>query len=457
MRRNRQAGQALVLTALALVVLMGFAGLAIDMGVLRYEKRVQQTAADAAAIAGASNLLYGGVTTAAQSAAATNGFADTAATCTTGCPSAGSVGYITVTVNNPPASGPHTGDSNYVEVLVTEVQPTYFMRVLGTNSETVTARAVATDTGGGTNSGCLYTLGPPTASIEGVNINGSATLNATSCGIEDNGDFNTQGNKLIVNAGTFGESGNTNASGPGGTVTCAATPNSCPTPGMPAATNPLNYLTPPCSSCTPMPGPDISIDGNGNWHYTSAVTCSTTCISYANGVYSISPGIYGSISISGTGGGNSVVFNPGLFVIDDSGGLSIPGNATISCGSGCGSGTSGTAGTTFYFTNLATINVTGTPSIQLSAGSSQYPGILFYQDPSDPSSPTLGGDNTSYFNGALYFPTQNITFYGNNSSYSVGMVVSASFSLSGNPTLNLTGNVGMGPGVGLVKDAVLVE
>ncbi|HEV2399008.1 MAG TPA: pilus assembly protein TadG-related protein, partial [Candidatus Sulfotelmatobacter sp.] len=55
-RGNRQAGQALYLTAMSLVVLTGFLGLGIDMGAMRYEKRLEQTAADAAAIAGASDL-----------------------------------------------------------------------------------------------------------------------------------------------------------------------------------------------------------------------------------------------------------------------------------------------------------------------------------------------------------------------------------------------------------------
>src|SRR5690348_9479746 len=174
MKRNKEAGQALVLTAVALVMLMGFAGLAIDMGVLRHEKRLQQTAADAAALAGANNLTYGGVTAAGQAASAANGFSDTGTTCSTGCPNSGSVGFVTVTINNPPASGPHAGDANYVEALVADVHPTYFMKVLGTTKESVTARAVATDTSGGVNSGCLYTLGEPTDTLEGVNINGSA-------------------------------------------------------------------------------------------------------------------------------------------------------------------------------------------------------------------------------------------------------------------------------------------
>ena len=59
--RNKEAGQSIILLALALVVLLGFMGFGIDMGILRYEKRIEQTAADAAALAGANNLGYGGV------------------------------------------------------------------------------------------------------------------------------------------------------------------------------------------------------------------------------------------------------------------------------------------------------------------------------------------------------------------------------------------------------------
>jgi hypothetical protein len=461
MKRNKQAGQALVLTAIALVVLMGFAGLAIDMGVLRYEKRLQQTAADAAAIAGANNIPYGGITTGGQNASAANGFTDNGGGQISNC-SGAAVGTVCVEIDSPPVDGPHAGSTGcspapscYVEARVAEVHTTYFMKVLGINSEMIMARAVATDTSGGPGSGCLYSLGTPSSSIEGVNINGSATLNATTCGIEDNGNFNTKGNALIVNADTFGMYGSPNQSGPGGSVTCSATPNNCPSSMPSVQPDPLGYLTPPCGPCSPQPGPDISIDGNGNWHYTSSLTCTTACVTYSNGVYTISPGTYGSISISGVAA-NSLVFSPGLYIFDDSGGLSIPGNAMIGCGSGCGSGTSGQTGVTMYFTNNATITTTGTPDIQLTAGTSQYPGVLFYQDPNDPSSPTIGGDNSSYFTGALYFPTQNLTFYGNNSSYSVGMVVAESFSLSGNPTVNLTGNVGMGSN-GLVKNAILVE
>ena len=54
MRRNRESGQALIFVGFSLVVLAAVVGLAIDMGYLRYTKRRLQTAADSAAIAGAS-------------------------------------------------------------------------------------------------------------------------------------------------------------------------------------------------------------------------------------------------------------------------------------------------------------------------------------------------------------------------------------------------------------------
>jgi Flp pilus assembly protein TadG len=421
MRRKSESGQALVFAALALVVLIGFAGLAIDMGVLRYQKRLQQSAADAAAIAGASNLAStsGGVTTGAQNASATNGFTDNGGGQTSACTASGAtVGTVCVQVNNPPLSGPHASGANagkYVEVLVAVVQPTYFMKIFGTSSEVITARAVATNLSGGTGGGCMYTLGPPSSAIEGVNINGSAVLNATTCGIVDNGDFNTKGNKLIVNAATFGVAGGANQSGPGGTVTCAdQAPTDCPTYGTPASGDPLSSLTAPAVG-TPQ----------------------------AFNAANITPGTYSSISLSGNG---TYTFPAGTYVLDG-GNFSCTGTPSIR----------GT-GVTFYFTNGATYNCTGNVSVQLTAPSTgTYAGVLFYQDPNDTSGPSIGGDNTTYFDGALYFPKSQVTFFGNSVSYNVAIVIADAIALSGNPTVNLQGAAGLPAGVNLISNAVLVE
>ena len=446
MIQRKQSGQVLVSAALMLVVVLGFVGLGIDMGVMRYEKRMQQTAADGAAIAAATDLTFGGNQTAALNASATNGFTDnTGGGACVPPPTNLAVGSVTVTVCNGPSIGPHAGDVHYVEAYVSAGQPTYFMKIFGVSSETVTARAVATNTSGGTNgttTGCLYTLGPPSSSIEGVNINGNATLYAPTCGIVDNGNYNTQGNSLQVTAGSFGVSGSANVSGPGGHVDCTNGSSACPTYGAPAAGDPLSTLTPPCSPCTG--GTAISINGNGGFTGTG--------VTYAHNVYTVSPGTYSSISISGTGGGNSVVFSAGTYVINGAGGLTIPGNATISG-----------SGVTFYFTGSATIGMTGTPTINLTAPSTgAYAGMLMWQDPADTNTtgPSLGGNSGSQFNGILYFPKDQLTFFGNNTSLSVGVVVADSLSLSGHPSVTFNGSAGVPGGLPpsfTVATATLVE
>ncbi len=268
MIRKTESGQSLVLTATALVALLAVMGLAIDMGVLRYDKRLQQSAADAAALAGATNLHNSsdmtsagvggpGVVTGAIAAAKVNGFADTSTYCSGNCPSNGGVGYVTVTVNNPPANGPHAGDDHYVEALVYDVQPTYFSKILGVDSVNVVARAVASAPPGyDLGNGCLTTTQPPGASIEGVNINGNPTLNAPTCGIADNGNFNTKGNALTVSAGTFGVAGDWVNKGTKPTdITCGPTQPTCPEYPTAGYSDPLassfNSTTAPTADSNP--------------------------------------------------------------------------------------------------------------------------------------------------------------------------------------------------------------
>lgn len=232
-RGNRQAGQALYLTAVALVVLVGMLGMGIDMGAMRYEKRLQQTAADAAAIAGASDLQYdngAGVISAAQTAAAANGFPDSGSSCGTGA----AVGTVCIQVdsagtNGGPLTGPHAGNPNYVEVLVTAVHPTYFMRIFGTAKETVTARAVATNAGGGTNKSCLL-------SLSAVVVNG--TINANFCAIIVDGQLTINGSGRINNATSI-------AAG-----TCSGSCSGVVT-GIAAVADPIASLsTPPTDGCS---------------------------------------------------------------------------------------------------------------------------------------------------------------------------------------------------------------
>ena len=422
--RNRESGQALVGAAVAFVVLMGFAGLAFDMGILRYERRLHQTAADAAALAEANELGNGGVTSAAASnAAQNNGFAGATVNFNQACPT--SVTSLTVTVNNPPQSGPHASGANsadYVEICVATLQPTYFMTLFGVNNETVSARAVATNYSGATsgtnNYNCDIQLGPPQASIEGDNIIGNATLNAPTCGIADNGNYNSKGTALVVTAGEFGVSGTDNVKGPGGTITCTDGQANCPQYGVPAVSNPMASLQLP-SAGTPVPWTGTPVPG-------------TT---------------YNGASING----GNINFPAGLYIFSG-GSFVCHGNPIIT----------GT-GVTFYFTNGASINCEGTDSINLTAPSSgTYQGIVMMEDPLDCNcgtggcdngvtscgpGPQLGGTTGSAYSGILYFPNDMLTFFGTNQTFSAGMVVSDALTLSGTPTVNLQGQAGVPGGL----------
>jgi len=71
-RFRNEDGQVLVITVLCMGILIGALGMAIDVGVLFRARRNMQIAADAAAMAGATALFYGGDMTTAAKAAASN-------------------------------------------------------------------------------------------------------------------------------------------------------------------------------------------------------------------------------------------------------------------------------------------------------------------------------------------------------------------------------------------------
>src|ERR1051326_4755515 len=74
---RRDAGYVGLAMAGSLVMFCGFLGLAIDVGMIYYDKGRMQAAADSAALAGAREVLrgnYSSVTSAAQTEATTNGF-----------------------------------------------------------------------------------------------------------------------------------------------------------------------------------------------------------------------------------------------------------------------------------------------------------------------------------------------------------------------------------------------
>jgi len=411
------------------VVLCGFAGLAIDMGTLRYQKRLQQTAADSAAIAGALNLEFrSGVQAGAVNAAGQNGFTDpNGGTPVSTCTAAGAaVGTVCVQVNNPPDAATDTAhgtDPKYVEVFVSVVQPTYFMQIFGVNSQPVTARAVATNTNGGDS--CWMTLGPPTSAIIGITAGGNAHIIAKDCGISDNGNLDTTGNSYTIQGNTIAVSGQCIGSHCGSPdVQCysnAPTYTCNSIGGAPATQDPMTK--PP--ALTPPPQPPAS---------SSCPDAARNDSSPARSTATIYPGTYSSITISNN---SNVTMEPGIYYIN---GTTSPNAGLNFAGGGTLQSDPASPGVMIYFTNGSTINKAvgggNNPDINLSPMTTgTYAGLLFYQDPADTATPYFGGDNNGTYNGIIYMPTATLTFYGNGRETFNGTVISYSAATQGNPTV----------------------
>jgi len=155
--RRRRSGTVIVYITLALVVLLGAAGLSIDIGNLYLERDKAQRAADAAALAGAVQLMnnrgYNTADAAAKLVAKENGYDDSAE-------------GITVTPT-PKADGNDAWYAVYVE----KPAPVFFMSIFGWRFKTVAARAIATfkanvqmDINGG---GTYGAIGPINLSVFG--------------------------------------------------------------------------------------------------------------------------------------------------------------------------------------------------------------------------------------------------------------------------------------------------
>ena len=253
--RDNESGQALVLVALSMVVLMGFMALAIDVGLLFRSKRNMQIAADSAATAAAVNYLYYGNIASAQSAAV----------------AAAAANGVTINANNvhtPPLSGPYTGTTAgaYFEVIPQQTVGTNFMGVI-TNSNTmnVAARAVAGTPTAST--ACIYIASPTGTDV--FHLQGNTTINAPGCGIyvnsSDAGALKVTGNSSSVTASYFRLNGDYSGKN---------TPPTNPVPDSPAQSNPLGSI----------PGPDPTTACTAGNTVTVATVIPSTPISSSSGV-----------------------------------------------------------------------------------------------------------------------------------------------------------------------------
>lgn len=370
-RTGGDRGSILVMTALALVMLLGIAALSIDASFM-YDKRNRlYAAADAAAKSVAVELLRqsqtGGITQTAM-----NAFADqqVAAHQFTPARSGGTTSVVVRKCSDVGAtcSVALTPAANYVEVVVSESTSTFFGKFLGRNSFLPGARAVA---GWSIGTDCVVALGqPPYTGTTRLTFNGGS-VNATGCNIAVNGDMSSSASPLT--AASVNVTGRYNGSSScSGIVHC----------GVPPTSDPLAYLAAPSLP----PGP-------------------CTNLNVASGTWNLLPGCYSQFKVRGSSttvnlnpDASSVYYFTGAvtpYAIDLDQGVRINANGVM-----------------LYIQNgRISIGENDNPVFTLNAPTSgQYQGISLFQARGNQAAADFTSDATYNLSGAFYLPDAPITF-----------------------------------------------
>lgn len=326
--RIGKRGQVLPFIGICFMVLMGVGAIAVDITYIDYQQMRMQSAVDAAAVAGAQQLVAHGcpdqadAKTAAQNDSQIDSF-----TAGTG---------VLVQVDNPPTitDGPYQGDNCAVYVNIKVPQTTtWFLKLFNAPSGmpvSVTAVAEMQTT----NPGCIYLLNPGVSSSFT-----NSTITAPSCSILLNDTASASG--ATIKAQSIGYAG----TAPSGGTYPVATPT------------PMIQSQDPCpeiAGCAAIVASPPSVSG-----------CAAVSLPTGG---TISPGCYSSLTLSG-----AVTLNPGTYVLNGSSSFS---GATLT----------GT-GVTFYVTATGSpadfSAVAPGSSLSPPSSSGTYPDVLYYQVPTN--------------------------------------------------------------------------
>lgn len=357
LRRRRLFGRPLnergaiaVQAAVMLVVLLALVSLGVEITLVLVKHRQIQTAADAAAVAGAGGLaIQASPTTEAKAVSAQHGFVD------------GEDGTV-VTVNNPPLSGGHAGDSNYVEVIISQPQTVTLAKLLRPGDYDVGGRAVAglvTSTGTGF---CILALA--TSGANAVELSNNVVLANPTCGVASNS----------TGTGSVHLNNNARLSGPIVTAGTIRRDNNALTTGTPILEHAAPFEDPymvtngtPTGGCLTQSGTTINPG-----HYCSGIT--------VNGTLNLNPGTYW-IDNHFTVGNGARLQGTGVTLI-------INGNYAINFG------------------NNYVINLEGQTS-------GTYKGIALMGASTTYLTQQFRNNGVLTVKGAIYFPNQRIDFRNN--------------------------------------------
>jgi Putative Flp pilus-assembly TadE/G-like len=396
---RERSGGVMIYTALALPLLLGAAGMAVDVGFWYETKRVAQSAADAGAIAGALGVMRlnqdpdrppiteGDILSIALASGEENGF--------------DSAQGDTIQVHYPPATGAYSGAGDAVEVIVQQPAQTYLAGFLYHGNASVGARAVAVVD---VNDTCIWALNPSAKNT--VKVSGSANVNLP-CGIMSNSNDPTE-SIGVDGAGCVHATKIKTAGGASGSCI------------QPNALENVNQIRDPFRNTQPPAYGGCDVTSNIKVQNGDAVVLDAE----ANGGQLV---ICGKIDVTG----GTLDFTPGEYILD---------GAAVNLSGGQVNGSD----VSFYITPDAgqsdSISISADSVVNLSAPwDGPNPGVLFYQDRNGPDniSHSIAGGANMNLEGILYFPNATLKFAGGTTIDPVTTLIIAD-------TVEFTGNTDVG-------------
>ena len=332
--RSAERGQVLVLFAGGLVALLLVAALAFDIGSMLVNRRDEQNAADAAALAGARYVLTDPVAAeaAARQIAQLNGYDDAESD-------------EVVLVHIPAIHGRYVGLPGFIEVEVGSTRPSIFGGVMGRANWPTGAMAVATNSQNLTFPFSMLALNPTACKAIAVSGGGQvesqesiqSNSNGSGCAPGDPVGFSRTGGStidVVAPTATCRVVGELQDAGMSGTMNCTKSENSfalpdplrnLPNPAQPGLAAPMVYAG------TASPAPTIPPNCPGSLTAPPNPVAPAKCRIPATGGPSnvpwiLYPGLYpGGLEVSS---GRTVYLMPGIYWIGG-GGVDIGGDGSI--------------------------------------------------------------------------------------------------------------------------------
>lgn len=373
---GNEKGNIAIMAALTMSLVVGGAGFGVETGYWYFEQVRLQQAADAAAYAAAVEQRAG------SSSEAIEAGASAAAEENGFDPDADEIEVTSPSVIE-------VDDANSVDVVLRRTVPRAFSAVFTDEPVLVEVRATAAFTTAA--NACVLALDKSAAAA--VSFGGSSQATMTGCIV--------MSNSLAANA--ISATGSATIETP-----CMVSVGGVELSEGVTLTECAAAMTdqPPAAD----PYQDVEMPG------------ATGCVAHSGS--GLAPGCYtGKVDLK-----NTVNLAPGVYIING-GELKINANALVSG-----------SDVTFFFLGGAEVNINGTATVNLSAPTSgAYSGLLFAGARDNPySDMKFNGTAASSFTGALYFPTQKVTYQGNFSGANgCTQIVSKLVEWTGNATVNV--------------------